>query len=185
MVILRESWCDSPCSKESYIHLIGDFDAEGHCTVDDSHNMIILHPDHLISATVVSDSTSCQRRAVLQDRIKTSGDLGKPQVFGNIFHEIFQEAMKTSAWDLSSLKKLVDATMVRHIEDLYMIQMSVPEAVEYVMSRIPAMRSWAEAFLRTKPTVSVLQHFTYPILFLSLTIHNRRILSLRIEIALR
>ncbi|XBQ92285.1 DNA replication endonuclease-helicase Dna2 [Aspergillus fumigatus] len=151
-VILRESWFDSPCSKGAYIHLTGDFDAAGQCIVDDAHNMIILHPDHLISATVVADSISCQRRAVLQDRIKNSSDISKPQVFGNIFHEFFQEAMKVNKWDLKSLRALVEAILVRHVEDLYLIQMTVPEAVEYMMSRVPALKGWAEVFLRPTPS---------------------------------
>jgi DNA replication ATP-dependent helicase Dna2 len=151
-VILRESWFDSPCSKGAYIHLTGNFDAAGQCIVDDAHNMIILHPDHLISATVVADSISCQRRAVLQDRIKNSSDISKPQVFGNIFHELFQEAMKVNKWNLSSLRALVEAILVRHVEDLYLIQMSIPEAIEYMMSRVPALKTWAEVFLRTTPS---------------------------------
>lgn len=153
VVILRESWFDSPCSKESYIHLIGDFDAAGQCVVDDSHNMIILHPDHLISATVVADSISCQRRAVLQDRVKAFGELGRPQVFGVIFHEIFQEAMKANRWDIDSLRALVENILTRHIEELYVIHMSVWEAIEYVMNKIPILKAWADAFLRVKPNV--------------------------------
>lgn len=155
VVILRESWFDSPCNKDLYIHLIGDFGANGHCVVDDSHNMVILHPDHLVSATVVADSISCQRRAVLQDRIKNSGDIGKPQIFGNIFHEVFQEAMKVNQWDTASLKSLVELVIVKHIEELYLIRMSIVEAVEYMMSKVPAMMSWAERFLRSQPIVSI------------------------------
>ncbi|EAW10650.1 bifunctional ATP-dependent DNA helicase/ssDNA endodeoxyribonuclease DNA2 [Aspergillus clavatus NRRL 1] len=156
VILLRESWFDSPCSKDAYIHLIGDFDPTGQCVVDDSHNMIVLHPDHLVSATVVADSISCQRRAVLQDRIKNSSDISKPQVFGNIFHELFQEAMKLNKWDLPSLKALVEAILIKHVEDLYLIDMSVPAAVEYMMSRIPALRAWAEIFLRKTPSAQSL-----------------------------
>lgn len=121
--------------------------------------MIILHPDHLISATVISDSTSCQRRAVLQDRIKYSSDIGKPQVFGNVFHEIFQDAMKTNKWDLSSLRSLTTAVLTKHVEELYVIEMSISQAVEYVMGRIPALRSWAETFLSVNPTVGIVVTF--------------------------
>lgn len=155
VVILRESWSDSPCSKGSYIHLIGDFDAAGQCTVNDSYNMIILHPDHLISATVVADSVSCQRRAVLQDRVKAFGDLGKPQVFGVLFHEIFQEALKANQWDLDSLRALVETVVTKHIEDLFVIHMTVPEAVSYVMDKIPVLKAWAETFVRANPNVRV------------------------------
>ena len=77
LILLRQSWFDSRCTKGSYVHLLGDFDRTGQCIVDDANNMIILHPDHLISATVVADSFTCTRRAVLQDRVKATGGRGK------------------------------------------------------------------------------------------------------------
>ena len=155
VVILRESWFDSPSSKDSYIHLIGGFDACGQCIVDNSENMMILHPDYLISPTVVSDSPSCPRRAILQDRIKVIGELEKAQFFGIAFHEIFQGAVKANKWDIDSLKHVVETVLLRHIDDLYGIRMSIPEATEYAMERIPDLMAWANAFLRVKPGVSV------------------------------
>lgn len=154
VVILRESWFDSPCTKESYIHLIGEFDARGQCVVDDTANMVILHPDHLVSATIVADSITCQRRAALQERIKNTTDVGKAQVFGNIFHELFQEAIKVNRWDTASLRLLVEDVIVKRIEDLYLIRMTVAEAIEYVMSRVPGVQDWAQRFLQPKPSVS-------------------------------
>lgn len=154
VIVLRDSWFDSPCDKESYIHLIGEFDAMGHCIVTDAQNMIIIHPDHLISATVIADSISCQRRAVLQDRIKRTSDIGKPQVFGNIFHEVFQEAMKLNQWDTASMRALIEDVAVKHVEEIYLIHMSLNEAVDHVMARIPGIQNWADAFLRPKPGVS-------------------------------
>ncbi|KAJ5448994.1 hypothetical protein N7445_003815 [Penicillium cf. griseofulvum] len=151
VITLRESWFDTPCIKDSYIHLVGDFNVAGQCVVDNLNHMIILHPDHLISATVVADSIDCQRRAVLQDRVKVIGALERPQAFGVFFHEVFQEALKANQWDMESLKILVETVMGRHIEELYSIQMSIPEAVEYLMSRMPAVLDWADAFLHLKP----------------------------------
>ncbi|OGE48202.1 hypothetical protein PENARI_c031G03285 [Penicillium arizonense] len=151
VIFLRETWFDTPCTKDSYIHLVGDFNATGQCIVDNSNNMVILHPDHLISATVVADSVECQRRAVLQDRVKVIAALERPQAFGVFFHEIFQEALKLNQWDMDSMKSLAETVMGRHVEDLYSIQMSIPEAVEYLMSKMPGVLAWADAFLHLKP----------------------------------
>ena len=153
VVVLRESWFDTPCSKDSRIHLVGDFDSSGQCVVDNANNMVILHPDHLISATVVADSIDCQRRAVLQDRIKVFSQLEPPQVFGIIFHEVFQEALKANRWDLESLRSLVDSVLRNHIEDLYAIHITEAEAAENVMSKIPTVQAWADVFLHAKPQV--------------------------------
>lgn len=116
--------------------------------------MIILHPDHLISATVVADSIDCQRRAVLQDRIKAFAQLEKPQAFGVFFHEVFQEALKENQWDMASLRALVERVLLGHIEELYAINMSVQEALEEIMGKIPTVLSWAETFLHASPQVS-------------------------------
>jgi len=153
VVILRESWFDTPCSKESYIHLVGDFDSSGQCVVDNINHMVILHPDHLISATVVADSIDCQRRAVLQDRVKVFGALEKPQAFGVFFHEVFQEALQVNKWDTVSLRSLVESIMHKHIEELYSINMSVAEAVEEIMGKIPTVQAWADVFLQATPQV--------------------------------
>lgn len=126
--------------------------------MDNSSNMIILHPDHLISATVVADAVGCQRRAVLQDRIKATSDISKPQVFGHILHEVFQEAMKANRWELEWLRTMVEGVLVRYVESLYAIRTSMIEAVEYVMSKIPELKAWAEMFLRPKPSVSSLSN---------------------------
>lgn len=154
-VILRDSWYDSPCMKDSYIHLTGHFDQAGQCIVDDAkNNIIVLHPDHLISATVVADSFSCQRRAVLQDRIKSSSDASKPQVYGHIIHEIFQEAMKENRWDLRWLRGLIERIIGKYIENLYEIDVEPSEATEYLVAKMPTLKEWAGAFLHARPTVS-------------------------------
>lgn len=155
VIILRESWYDTPCSKDSYLHLIGDYDSSGCCVVDNTNHMVILHPDHLISATVVADSIDCQRRAVLQDRIKAFAQLEKPQAFGVFFHEVFQEALKANQWDMVSLKFLVERVLLGHIEELYAINMSVQEAVEEIMGKIPTVLAWAKTFLHASPQVDL------------------------------
>lgn len=153
-VILRESWFDTPCTRNSYIHLIGDFDAQGQCVVNNSENMIILHPDHLISATVVADAIGCQRRAVLQDRVQATSDVSRPQVYGHILHEVFQEAMKSNRWDLDWMRKMVDNVLVKYVESLYAIHATMAEAAEYIMSKMPDFIAWATMLVKRDPAVS-------------------------------
>ena len=146
-IFLRQSWFDSRCTKGSYLHLIGDFDHHGQCVVDDSDNMIILHPDHLISATVVADSFSCTRRAVLQDRIKATGAAEPPQVYGQILHEVFGQALKSNDWSTDHLRQIIEAILVNWMESLYEINTQVPQAVDYLMGKMPQLQAWASVFV--------------------------------------
>lgn len=151
-IILRDSWLDTPVTEKAFVHVIGDFKAN-QCIIDDVHNMLILHPDHLISSTVVADSFSCTRRAVLQDRVKATSESTAPLVYGTILHEIFQAAMIANRWDSEWLSDLIEKVATRHLEDLYTIQLQVPQAIEYLKSKMGELQSWAELFVSSKPNV--------------------------------
>lgn len=152
-ITLRQSWIDTPCFHGAHINLIGHFDRFGQCIVDDTQHLLILHPDYLVSATVVADSFSCTRRAVLQDRVKATGDSSEPQVYGSILHEIFQEAIEANRWDDKWLKNTIEIIANRYLERLFEIGVGVPRAVDHLKSRVIEMQTWAEVFVATKPKV--------------------------------
>ncbi|KAL5315528.1 hypothetical protein ACEPPN_016396 [Leptodophora sp. 'Broadleaf-Isolate-01'] len=150
-VHLRGIWIETPVTVQAFVHVIGLFDSCGKCVVDDNVNLLILHPDHLISSTVVADSFGCTRRAVLQDRVKATSDSSAPLVYGTILHEIFQAAMLENRWDSEWLGELIEKTATRHLEDLYNIKKQVPDAVEHLTSKMLELQGWAELFISSQP----------------------------------
>jgi DNA replication ATP-dependent helicase Dna2 len=150
-VMLRQSWFDSPCSVGSFVHIFGNFDSRGVCIVDDKSNMIILHPDHLISATVVADSFGCMRRAVLQDRVKATGVSSAPMLYGTVLHELFQEALKINTWDSEILKQMLDEILPRHYETIADISLNLNQVHEHLIPKLVEMKAWASTFVRGAP----------------------------------
>ncbi|PHH60558.1 hypothetical protein CDD81_1563 [Ophiocordyceps australis] len=150
-VHLRGAWYETPAHEKAYVHVIGQFSGKGQCIVDDGHNLLILHPDQLISATVVADSFGCMRRAVLQDRVKATNEASPPLVYGTMLHEIFQEAMLANRWDLAFLGRVIDGIIKRHIEDLYIIKVDVAAAREHLQSKMTELSHWARAFVSVEP----------------------------------
>lgn len=118
-------------------------------------NLLILHPDYLISATVVADSFSCTRRAILQERVKATSDSSQPQIYGHILHEIFQEAMKANRWDTEWLNNTIETVAARYLEKLFEINVEVDNAVGHLQSKVVELQAWAELFIATKPKVCV------------------------------
>lgn len=168
MVYLRGTWIDTPVTTKAFVHIIGKFDLQGLCIIDDNSGLIILHPDHLISALVVADSFGCTRRAVLQDRVKATSDASPSMLYGTILHEIFQAAMLANRWDTMFLGELIDKLAQRHLEDLYVIRVKIPDAVEYLHSKMGELQSWAELFVSSQPQVRITTHSSLIILnFLS------------------
>ena len=150
---LRDDWIDTPASPKSYVHVIGGFESSGQCIIDNSQNILILHPDQLISATVIADSFSCMRRAVLQDRVKATSDKTPPLVYGTLLHEIFQEALTSNKWSHEFLDSVICGVTERHVEDLYTIKVSIADAREHLRSKMPELKRWAAAFVSPYPKV--------------------------------
>lgn len=121
--------------------------------------MLILHPDQLISATVVADSFGCMRRAVLQDRVKATSEASPPLVYGTMLHEIFQEALLANKWDLPFLSKVIDRIAEKHVEDLYTIKIGMASAKEHLQSKMIELSYWAKSFVSSKPNVSTCPYF--------------------------
>ena len=144
------------CSPGSYVHVIGEFSSTGQCIIDNDNNLLILHPDHLISATVVADSFVCTRRAVLQDRVKTTSQSSPPMLYGTILHQLFQEAMMANQWDFEFLRNIIEQLLPHHFETLVDIGLDLNQAREHLFSKLPEMQAWAEIFVRAEPSVSLI-----------------------------
>lgn len=142
------------------MHVVGQFTRTGQITINDADNSIIVHPDHLISATTVADSFDCMRKAVLQNRVKATSQTSKPLVYGTVLHEIFQEAMKANRWDDEWLGGVVESIVLKHIELFFELGLTNTNgALEELKGKIPEMRAWASAFVKPKPGVSIRRLF--------------------------
>ncbi len=152
---MRQSWFDTPCTSGSYVHVSGDFTSTGQCTIDDSQGLIILHPDHLISVTVIADSFGCIRRAVLQDRVKATSGATPAQVYGHMLHEIFQEALKVNNWDDEWLSQTLERLIPRYYENILDLESNVSTVIEHIRGKWVEVQKWAEIFVRAHPAVRI------------------------------
>ncbi|KAJ3565241.1 hypothetical protein NPX13_g7575 [Xylaria arbuscula] len=151
IVHLRGDWVETPASPKSYIHIIGDFQPSGRCVIDNTQNILILHPDQLISATVVADSFTCMRRSVLQDRVKATSEKTPPLVYGTLLHEIFQEALLANEWGSEFLDAVICKITEKHVEDLYIIKVAIADARNHLRSKMPELQAWAKTFVSAFP----------------------------------
>jgi DNA replication ATP-dependent helicase Dna2 len=166
VVYLRQSWYDSPCTPGCYINIIGDCNFEHSYIIDDQNGLLILHPDQLLSATSVSESSECLRRSVLSDRVKMATNKNSALVYGYLLHELFQEAMKTNQWDERWLDKCAREILPLHLEDLLEIGVSVEQARDHLRSKAPVLQAWAEVFVQANPGVSTLYLIPHDMLML-------------------
>ncbi|URE06000.1 DNA replication factor Dna2 [Musa troglodytarum] len=89
---LCDEWFYSLIGPGDTISVVGDFDGMGRCIVDHAKNLIIVHPDILVSGTRVASSFTCSRRAVLDERLKSS-EHSSAALLGTLLHQIFQAGL--------------------------------------------------------------------------------------------
>ncbi|KAK3078639.1 hypothetical protein LTS18_007002, partial [Coniosporium uncinatum] len=72
-------------------------------------------------------------------------------MYGNILHELFQEAMRVNRWDTEYLETLIQSIVPMHYETIAEIELNVNQVVEHLRSKLPEIQAWAEMFVRAKP----------------------------------
>ncbi|KAF7191210.1 DNA replication ATP-dependent helicase/nuclease DNA2 [Pseudocercospora fuligena] len=165
IIILRDSWFDTAVSKRTIVNIaslkrhrsitpITTSALVAETIIDDTEqsNFLILHPDHMLSATTVADSFDCVRKAVLQDRIKATGETNKSMVYGKILHEIFQQCLSADRWDQSFLNDMVERTVQAQVEGLWELGMRDNVlAIEEVKAKMGELEAWSKVFVKSEP----------------------------------
>ncbi|GLE08274.1 hypothetical protein PINS_up019325 [Pythium insidiosum] len=103
-----EDWFDTPLEAGDTINLVlTHCDGQGFffsqplenatqattVTVDNSHHLVVVHPDILVSPTSVTTSFGCLRRAVLRETLNVSRPTNEKALLGTMKHELFQHAL--------------------------------------------------------------------------------------------
>ncbi|CAK7349267.1 unnamed protein product [Dovyalis caffra] len=90
------------------VNVIGEFDDQGKCDVNSDNNLLIVHPDILVSGTrfplMVAASFNCPRRTVLDERLKCS-EYSTAALIGTLLHQIFQAGLMQDNPTINFLEK--------------------------------------------------------------------------------
>jgi DNA replication ATP-dependent helicase Dna2 len=141
--------------KGDFVHLLGDqsmFDAlatSRHVELSNerkNERLLIMHPDILLTGTMVSNSLSCRRYALLTYEFQQSGAASKPLVLGNIVHEALQAAMANQDFSDDFLKSVVEGLIMKNLVELWSIGVSEEEMTQDCMARMKGAKAWAEAY---------------------------------------
>lgn len=140
------------------VNLIGDFDASTTPSlhVTRSTHLLILHPDILVSSTKVADTSSCARRALLQEIIRSSSNVSSPAlVYGNMLHELMQSCLTEGEWGEEKRDEKIESVLMGQVKELWGIKLGVEEARREMRSKSNGFGHFAEVYVRDTPSVSL------------------------------
>ncbi|CAN1195509.1 DNA replication ATP-dependent helicase/nuclease JHS1 [Linum perenne] len=148
-VSLWEEWFYSVVAPGDTVNVIGEFDKSRMCNVDKNHNLLVVHPDILVSGTRVSGSFGCPRRAVLDERLKSS-EYSSAALIGTLLHQIFQDALVKENPDTEFLEGYAKVVMQKNIESLYACGVNETDVLKTLVESIPKLVNWITLFRKSK-----------------------------------
>ncbi|KAJ3395007.1 Tripartite DNA replication factor [Entophlyctis sp. JEL0112] len=146
---LSEDWYNLDVSVGVYVHIVLDQPMEllpkSPLRVTNTQNFLVIHPDHLVSATQVADSFSCLRKAAIQDICRIPAQqTNVSMVYGNILHEVMQSCLLRSDFSVESIASAVKHVLSqsRCLEELWAVGETESTAYSGVMDQTTNLQKW-------------------------------------------
>ena len=121
--------------------------------VSGKHNFLIHHPDVLITATALSNTSQCARKPLLSNMVRSTSDVTPALVWGNILHEVMQTCLSVQRWDEKFVDKKIAEVCQNSLGELIRIDMDLDQAIIEVKSRAKGLKAFAEKYIASEPKV--------------------------------
>nr|CAB3238414.1 DNA replication ATP-dependent helicase/nuclease DNA2 [Phallusia mammillata] len=158
-ICLHDQWQDLNLEPGDVVNVIQDEKEtalpENVINITTKKNLLVHHPDVLISGTTVSNALGCLRRAVLSERFKnteraTDDSKISPVMFvGTVVHSLFQSAIAYNGkLNAEELLKMAKETVhdPRYMADIITLNTTHEEIVSLVQPYIPYIIKWIEQY---------------------------------------
>ncbi|KAK4847699.1 hypothetical protein QYF36_004865 [Acer negundo] len=144
-VYLWEEWFYTVIAPGDTVNVVGEFDDQGKCNVDHDNNLLVVHPDILVSGTRVAGSFNCPRRAVLDERLKGS-EQSTVALIGTLLHQIFQAGLIKEVPTVNFLEECARIVLQKNIESLYACGVNENDILKTLIEAIPKLLNWITQF---------------------------------------
>ncbi|KAH6910014.1 DNA replication factor Dna2-domain-containing protein [Coprinopsis sp. MPI-PUGE-AT-0042] len=113
--------------------------------------MLVLHPDTLLTATSLSNSTQCTRKPLLSSLVRSSNDITPALVWGNMLHEIMQRCLLSSTFTDEYIEEQIDSVVLDGLGSLVVLNISEETARATLRARTQHLPDFAERYLGETP----------------------------------
>jgi len=115
--------------------------------VDDIRNLLVLHPDMLLSPSRISQCFPCMRKGVLGE-VSPGGAPSKAAIMGTLKHEMFEALVQGERCPSASMiASTAHRVATSHFDLLYAIELSQTECETELRSAGHVISSWMRQYL--------------------------------------
>ncbi|KAI6043523.1 Dna2-domain-containing protein [Pisolithus marmoratus] len=150
-VLLRDDWVELDIREGDTVNVLGNFDSGGSIVISSKENLLIHHPDFLLTATALSNAPQCKRKPLLSALVHSTSDVTPSLVWGNILHEVMQTCLLANRWDKAYIDDLIEDAISRNLSELVKIGVTIEEAIREVTLRSKGLRMFSKRYIAGEP----------------------------------
>jgi len=145
-------------SSDDIFHVLGTFsksqgNARRTVSVTSQSNMIILHPDLLLTATALSNAPQCRRKPILSSLVRSTSDVTPALVWGSMLHEVMQRCLTEDRWEETFIDHCINEAVLGGLGELVKIGLNEDIARTEVAGRAKGMKLFKDKYLSQEPKV--------------------------------
>ncbi|KAF8066980.1 AAA domain-containing protein [Lyophyllum atratum] len=158
-VILRDDWAGADIRVDDTINVLGTFtlatpstsSMTWSITITSKSNLLILHPDLLLTATALSNAPQCRRKPLLSNLVRSSSDISPALVWGSMLHEVMQSCLSEGCWESGWIDRKIEEVVLRGLNELIKIDMTIEQAKREVTMRAKGLSAFSERYISDMP----------------------------------
>lgn len=148
-VIVRDFWTELLMQPLDVIHIVTDVPGGNFKLVDKDRNLLIWHPDELVSPTKIGSATYCVRESVINDKFKGPGVVSEAFVIGNITHSLFQSCLRHKKCDDAYINTFLDEQLDANVFNIYSVESTRAQIKETLLNNALYIKSWIQTYVQS------------------------------------
>ncbi|KAJ8468324.1 hypothetical protein ONZ45_g17286 [Pleurotus djamor] len=166
LVVLCDDWSFIDIQKGDVASVVGSFETVAQSTssitssitINAQTNLLILHPDVLLTPTALANALQCRRKPLLAHLVRNPmGESSPSLVWGSMLHLVVQSCLASGQWSDAFINQTIDEVIAAGLLDLIKVRVDVGQAKREIYARAKGLRTFAERYIADfpKPTASL------------------------------
>jgi hypothetical protein len=141
------------------VNIIGPFDilADGEkcITVTNLENLLIHHPDTLLTPSLLASAPNCQRRPLVTALVRAPSPPTPALIYGTILHDVVQKCLQERRWEAQWIEAHVDTALSMAFGELVRAGVTVSVAKDEILRRAAGVETFGGRYIGDEPKVSL------------------------------
>jgi DNA replication ATP-dependent helicase Dna2 len=139
------------------LNIVGRFDTSPNgqkiITVTTLENLLIHHPDTLLTPSLLASAPNCQRRPLVTALVRALSPPTPALVYGTVLHDVFQQCLRERRWDASWIDARVDTTLSMAFGNLVRAGVTLSVAKDEILRRAAGIETFGDRYIGDNPKV--------------------------------